>query len=84
MPVILTIDDFPFGVGAAGAAVTVFARGSGSGVLVHEALPKNPLGAGMNWRELTTPGAETVPTREKDLSFESSFHIRMAPSHDPK
>lgn len=81
MPVILIDDDFPLG---AGVAVPIFATGSGSGVPAHEALSEKPFGAGRSWRELTTPGAETVPTREKDLSFESSFHIRMAPSHDPK
>lgn len=78
MPVILTVDDFPLG---ADMAVPIFA---GSGVPAHEAPSKKPLGAGRSWRELTTPGAGTVPTREKDLSFESIFHIRMAPSHDPK
>jgi len=64
--------------------IPVFATGSGSGVLAHEAPSKKPLGAGRSWRELTTPGVETVPAREKDLSFESIFHIRMVPSHDPK
>jgi hypothetical protein len=38
----------------------------------------------INWRELINPGAGIVPTREKDLSFESSFHSRMSPSQDPK
>jgi hypothetical protein len=65
-------------------AVPAVATGSGSGVPAHEALSKKPLGVGRSWRELTTPGAGTVPTREKDLSFESIFHIRIAPSHDPK
>ena len=65
-------------------AVPVFATESGSGVRAHEAPSKKPFGAGRSWRELMTPRAGTVPTREKDLSFESIFHIRMAPSHDPK
>ena len=81
MPVILTVDDFPLG---AGMAVPVFARESGSGLQAHEGPSKKPSGRGRSWRELTTARAETVRTREKDLSFESIFHIHMAPSHDPK
>lgn len=81
MPVILTVDDFPLG---AGIAAPGFTTGSESGVLAHEAPSKKLLGAGRSWRELTTPGVGTVPAREKDLSFESIFHIRMVPSHDPE
>lgn len=76
MPVILTVDDFRLPAGVAGSEPE-------SGVVAHEAPSKKPLGAGSSCRELTTPGAGTVPAREKDLSFDSIFHIRMVPSHDP-
>lgn len=49
----------------------------------HSTSSKDPLGGEMNWSELITPGADTVPTSENDLNFASSFHSRMSPSHDP-
>ena len=79
MPVILTVDAFPLGASMA-APVCVMRLESDP---AHKALSKKPLGAGRSCRELTTPGVGTVPTREKDFSFESIFHIRMLPSHDP-
>ena len=42
-----------------------------------------PFGGVMSWREFTTPGAGTFPMSVKDFNLESSFHIRMSPSHDP-
>lgn len=52
-------------------------------VVIHEEVLKNSFGGESIWRELTTPGAGTVPTRVNDLSFESSFHIRISPSQEP-
>jgi len=49
----------------------------------HEADGKTSLGVEISWRELTKPGAGTVPIRENDLSLESSFHKRICPSQDP-
>jgi hypothetical protein len=43
----------------------------------------NEGGGERNCSELMTPGAGTVPARENDFSWESSFHIRISPSHDP-
>jgi len=63
--------------------IPVLPAGSEWAVSAHEALSRKPLGAGKSCSELTTPGAGTVPTREKDLSLESIFHIRMTPSHEP-
>ena len=63
--------------------IPVLLVGSEWAVSAHEALSRKPLGAGKSCSELTTPGARTVPTREKDLSLESIFHIHMTPSHEP-
>ena len=49
----------------------------------HEVGGKASCGADISWRELTTPGAGTVPMRANDLSFASSFHNRMSPSQEP-
>ena len=81
MPVTLTVVGFPLEISV---GFPIFAVGAGSGLPAHEAPSKKPLGGDRNWRELTTPGAGTVPAGEKVLSFESSFHIRMEPSHEPK
>ena len=49
----------------------------------HEVGGKASWGADISWRELTTPGAGTVPMRVNDLSFGSSFHNRISPSQEP-
>jgi hypothetical protein len=51
--------------------------------VIHGAVWKNSFGGDSSCKEFTTPGAGIAPTWENDLSFESSFHIRMSPSHDP-
>lgn len=44
---------------------------------------KRDLGGETIWSELITPGTDTFPRAEKDLSLGSSFHNRIWPSHEP-
>lgn len=80
MPIIVTVADFPFGKSV---SFLVFVAES-SGVLTYKAPFKKPLGEERSRRELMMPSAGMVPTREKNLSLKSSFHICIVPSHELK
>jgi len=54
-----------------------------SSSLAHVVSSIKPLATVRSCNEFITPGAGTLPTRLKCLSFGSSFHIRMSPSHEP-